>query len=261
MKTNLFCAFRNIKKNQVNSLITVIGLSLAIACSLIIFYIVSQESNYDNFHKNADKIYRINYSLRYVFGDDYKEVRVEPELANQLKKEIPQIDKSADYRSAFENQLRFNNNYYDVQLSLASEDFFDMFSFGFITGKQPKILSNPFEILLTRKLADKLITGKKNYNDLLGKTIEFPLNYPKNTFKIIGVLENIPRNSSISFDAIISGKTGRNFGGCDNNFGYTSVFYQVKEDAKTKDANRNVIQFVTKYYKPRVEEMQKTTSW
>ena len=256
MKTNLLYAFRNIKKNQVNSLITVVGLSLAIACSLIIFYIVSQENSYDNFHKNADKIYRINYTTKYVFGDD-KDVRVEPELADQLKKEIPQIDKSAEYRFAFEQQLRFNNNYYDVRLGLASEDFLDMFSFGFITGKLPKILSNPFEILITRKLADKLITGKKNYNDLLGKTIEFPLNYSKNTFKIIGVLEDIPKNSSISFDAIISGKTGRNFGGCDNSFGYTSVFYQVKDDAKTKDANSNVVRFVNKYYKARVEDMQK----
>ena len=255
MKTNLFYALRNIRKNQVNSLITVIGLSVAIACSLIIYYYVSQEYSYDNFHKNANKIYRINYTLRYVFGD-YKDVRVEPEIVDLLKKEIPQVEKSAEYRSAFEQQMRFKDIYYDAQIGLASEDFFDIFSFRFIAGKQTKILGNPYEIVITRKLADKLMAGKKEYESLLGKEVEFPLNYPKNAFKIVGVVEDVPRNSCIRFDAVLSGKTGRNFGGCDNNFGYTSVFYQVKPGGNAKDANRNVNQFVSKYYKPRVEEMQ-----
>lgn len=256
MKTNLFYALRNIRKNQVNSVITVIGLSIAIACSLIIFYYVSQENSFDQFHKNADKIYRINYKIRYVFADD-KDVRVEPEVADLLKKEIPQVEKSAEYRSAFQQQIRYNNTYYDIQLSLASEDFFDMFSFKFIAGKQTKALANPFEIVITRSFADKLVTSSKNYNELMGKELAFPLNYPKSSFKIVGIIEDVPKNSSLTFEAVVSGKTGRNFGGCDNNFGYTSVFYQLRENANTRDANKNVNQCIGRYYKPRVEDMQK----
>jgi ABC-type transport system, involved in lipoprotein release, permease component len=255
MKTNLFYALRNIRKNQVNSVITVIGLSIAIACSLIIFYYVSQENSFDQFHKNADKIYRINYKIRYVFADD-KDVRVEPEVADQLKKEIPQIEKSAEYRSAFQQQLRFNNIYYDIRLSIASEDFFDMFSFKFIAGKPSKTLGNPFEIVLTKSLANKLVSSSKNYNELIGKGLEFPLNYPKTAFKIVGIIEDVPRNSSLTFEAVVSGKTGRNFGGCDNNYGYTSVFYQLRDNANAKDANKNVTRFISRYYKARVEEMQ-----
>lgn len=255
MKINLIYALRNIRNNPVNSLITVFGLSVAIACSLIIYFYVVQEFNYDSFHKNADRIYRVNYNGRYVFGD-FKDVRVTPEVADLLKKEVPQIEKSAEYRYAFEQVISFEYNYFDVQTALASEDFFDMFSFDFIAGKQSKIFYNPYEAVITRKLADKLMAGKKSYDELIGKGLEFPLNYPNTAFRIIGIIETVPHNSSMDFDVIVSGKTGRNFGGCDNNFGYTSVFYQVKTDASHRDAEKNVNRFINKYYKGRVEDMQ-----
>lgn len=255
MKTNFFYAFRNIRNNPTNSIITVFGLAVAIACCLIIYFYVIQEYSVNSFHKNNNKIFRINYTSKYFIGT-YSDVRVEPEVADQLKKEIPQIDKSAEYRFAFEQLLTYKNNYFDVPLSLASEDFFRMFSFGFLAGNPSEVLINPNEIVITRKLADKLASGTKDYRDLLGKTVEFPLNYGNAPFKIVGIIENIPQNSSINFEAIITGKTGRNFGGCDNYFGYTSVFYQVKENANPKDAEKNVNQFITNYYKGRVKQMQ-----
>lgn len=255
MKINLIYAIRSIRNNPVNSLITIFGLSVAIACSLIIYFYVVQEFNYDSFHKNSDRIYRLNYSGRFVFGD-FKDVRVEPEIADLLKKEIPQVEKSAEYRFAFEQVLSFEYNYFDVKTALASEDFFDMFSFNFIAGKQSKIFYNPHEVVITRKLADKLMPAMKSYDELLGRGLEFQLNYPNIAFKIVGIIEDIPHNSSMEFDVIISGKTGRNFGGCDNNFGYTSVFYQVKPNVSHKDAEQNVNKFISKYYKGRVEDMQ-----
>lgn len=255
MKINLIYALRNIKNNPVNSLITIFGLSVAIACSLIIYFFVVQEFNYDSFHKNADRIYRINYKGRYVFGD-FKDVRVNPEVADLLKKDVPQIEKCAEYRYAFEQLATYNYNYFDVKTALASEDFFDMFSFTFIAGRPTKIFSGPFEAVITRKFADKLVGEKKNYGELIGKSVEFPLNYNKESFRIVGIVKEIPQNSSIEFDVVVSGKTGRNFGGCDNNFGYTSVFYMVKPNANPRDAEKNVNEFTRKYYKTTVEQMQ-----
>jgi putative ABC transport system permease protein len=255
MKTNLIYAFRNIRNNSVNSIITVAGLAVAIACCLILYLYVSQEYSVNSFHKNADKIYRINYKVKYIFLE-FKDVRVEPEIVEQLKKEVPQVDKSAEYRAAFENTLSFRNNYYDVQTSLASEDFFQMFSFKFLAGNPSEIFKNPYEIVITRKLADMLGIDNKNYSSLLGKNVEYTLVYGNTPLKIVGIVENILQNSSIYFDAVVSGKSARNFGGCDNGFGYTSVFYQIKENANAKDVERNVNQFVSKYYRERVKQMQ-----
>ena len=115
MKTNFIYALRNIRKNYINNIITVFGLSVAIACCLIIYMYIIQEYNYDNFHKNANRIYRINYILKYPMGTQ-KEVRLEPQLIDVLKKEVPQIDKCGEYRFAFTQLLCYNENYYDINM-------------------------------------------------------------------------------------------------------------------------------------------------
>ena len=255
MKTNLIYSFRNIKNNPINSAITIFGLSVAIACCLIIYFYVSQEYSYNNFHKNADSIYRINYKIKYIDGA-YDDVRVEPEVADQLKKEVPQVEKCAEYRFAFEHVMSYENQFYDAQMGYAGEDFFKMFSFDFITGDKSTVFSNPYEIILTKKFADKITAGKTPYDQLIGREVDFPLNYKDKPFKIVGILDDIPKNSSIDFDAVVSGKSGRSFGGCDNSFGYTSVFYQIKKNANANDAGKNVNQFIRKYYNNRIIGMQ-----
>jgi putative ABC transport system permease protein len=255
MKTDLLYAFRNIRNNPTNSIITIFGLAMAIACSLIIYLYISKEYSYDSFHKNESLIYRINYRVRNI-DVNYNDVRVEPEIVDQIKKEIPQIDKSAEYRFAFEENLNFRNNYYDVQTACASEDFFKIFSFPFLAGSPVEVLKDPNEVVITRKLADLLGVKDNDYSSLLNQHVEFELAYGNTPFKIVGIIENIPLNSSISFDAVVTGSTGRNFGGCDNLFGYTSVFYMLKDKAGAVDAGKNVVSFLNNYYKSRVEQAQ-----
>ena len=255
MKTNLIYAFRNIKNNWVNSTITVFGLAVAIACSLIIYFYVSQEYSYNSFLKNADSIYRINYKLGYNLGS-HDDVRLEPELAKLLPQKVPQIEKSAEYRHAFEQVLAFNNSFYDAKMSSASEDFFNIFDFDFIIKPGENVFTHPYEIVITKTLADKLISADETYEDLMDKTVEFPLNYGNNPFQIVGILADIPKNSTIQFDAVVSGISGNNFGGCDNNFGYTSVFYLVKPEANHKVAEGNVNTFLLDYYESRITDMQ-----
>jgi putative ABC transport system permease protein len=152
--------------------------------------------------------------------------------------------------------LRYNSQFYDVQIGYAGEDFFDIFSFGFIAGDASSVFTNPYEIIVTREFADKLTSGEIAYDDLLGHEVVFPLDYRDKPFKIVGVLNDLPKNSSINFEAVVSGKSGNNFGGCDNSFGYTSVFYQIKKNASAKDAEKNVNRFISEYYSSRVESMQ-----
>jgi len=57
-------AFRNLVKQRGRSLINIFGLSFSIAIVIIIFLYVSGELSYNNFHKNADRIYRMYTSVR-----------------------------------------------------------------------------------------------------------------------------------------------------------------------------------------------------
>ncbi len=255
MNTNLNYAFRNIKNNAVNSIITVFGLSVAVACCLIIYFYTSQEYSYNNFHKNADQIYRINYKIGYIEGS-YNDMRLEPELADLLPKEIPQIEKCSEYRFSFDQVIGFNNNYYDCTAGSASEEYFNMFSYDFIVKKKDTIFTNPYEVVLTKTMADNLLPEGQTYEDLLQTSIEFPLAYGDKQFQIVGIINDIPKNSTMNFTAVVSGKSGNNFGGCDNYFGYTTIFYQLKNGVNSNVAEQNINRYLLDYYKSRINDMQ-----
>jgi putative ABC transport system permease protein len=255
MKTNLLYALRNIKNNKVNSAINFLGLSVAVACCLLIYFYISQEYSYNNFHANANRIYRINYNNVYV-DERYNDVRLKPELAELLPKNIPQIEKCAEYRFSFGQVMLYRNNYYDAQIAYGSEDYFNMFSFKFIQKRNDSVFYNPYEIILTKTLADKLLGENKTYSDLLESTLEFPLDYQNIVFQIVGIIEDIPENSTMKFDAIVSGKSGNNFGGCDNGFGYATIFYQLNSGSDAKLAEQNINNYILTYYKSTIGDMQ-----
>ncbi len=256
MRTNLVYAIRNILKNATNSVISVVGLAIAVACCLWIYFFVSQEHSYNNFYKNAGRIFRINYELKYI-DETEQDVRVEPEIADLLVQNVPQIEKSTEYRFAFKHVLKHENEFFDTEMGYADREFFDIFSFQVIAGDQNEFFRNPDEIIITRELADKLMRkDKTDYSVLIGQGVEFPLNYNNRQFHITGILENLPPNSSFRrFEGIIPGENGRNFGGCDNSLGYTSIYYLVKENANIHDAEKNTIDQVKAYYDNRIQQL------
>ena len=65
LKNYLKIAVRNIKRNKIYSFINIAGLAIGIACCLLILLYIQDELSYDRFHKNADRIYRINTDLKF----------------------------------------------------------------------------------------------------------------------------------------------------------------------------------------------------
>jgi len=257
MKTNIIYSLRNIRKNLTNSVITVIGLGVAIACCLLVYFFVSQESGYNTFHKNSSNIYRIHYDLHYGDGRVFKTVRLNPDLVDELNEKVPQINKSAEFRYAFTPECKIEDEYFLIDMAYCSRDFFNIFSFDFLAGSGEKIFADPNEIIITKEFADKILPNG-NYSQLIGKTIDFPLHYSDKHFIVQGVLNDIPKNSSIYFQGIIPGSNERRFGGCNNWFGYASIYYMLKENADPKLVEKNVAKTVTDYYEGRIEEMKQS---
>ena len=256
MKTNLLYAIRNIKNNSVNSIITVVGLSVAIAFFLNIYFLVNQQYNFDTYHQNLDRIYRLNYHLTYI-DFDYSDVRLNPVLIDEIKDEVPQVEYCAEYRFAFNQLSKYKDKYFDAETGYASEEFFKIFTYKFIAGTPDDVLKNPYEIVLTKSYADKILGDSSNYGSLLGQMIEFPIAYSKNPFKIVAVIEDVPFNSSINFELLVSGESGRNFGGCDNYFGYTGIYYLLRKGTSRKDTEKNINELVKNHYTDAIERMQK----
>jgi putative ABC transport system permease protein len=222
-------------------------MSVGIACVLLIYLYVSQEFSYNDFHNDKNLIHRLNTELKLADGNIYKLAVLDYKLPGKLEKEVPQIEKSTAYREAYEVIFNYNNQIYKERLSLADANFFKIFSFDLIAGNRDKLFTNPDEIVITRKLADKYLkTNSETYQDLLGHTIILADNGP---FTISGILEDMPINSTISFAGIIPNyKYNSKFPQSNTFTGNSLVYVKLKKGSDVNLARKNITTVFNEHY-------------
>src|SRR3954453_8971729 len=92
-KTYFTTAFRNFWRNKVFSAINVLGLSIGISASLIIFLIVYYEFSYDKFEANRDRIYRVVLDAKFG-GTEGHSAAVPAPLAGTLQHEVTGVEQT-----------------------------------------------------------------------------------------------------------------------------------------------------------------------
>ena len=197
LKNYLKIALRNINRNKTISFIKISGLVVGLACFILIFLYVRYEKSYDTFHENSDRIFRVSTqdSGNIAKGNDIWAAS-NAALAPTLMDEFPEVSAATRFRPI--NRLlltKEEKNFYENGL-YTDEHFFDVFSFLLEKGDQNRILENPDSIVITRRLAEKFF-GNENP---VGET----LNCSLGDLEVVGVVENIPENSHIQFDWLIS---------------------------------------------------------
>lgn len=249
--------FRNIKRNKLNALITTVGLSIALASVLIIYLFIQQEKSYNGFHENADRIYRLNYNIQLKNGTRGAGHLINPDLAEVLSDKVPQILHCTPYRTGYMAQFDLEEKNLKIKLGIAEQDFFNMFSFKLLYGNKDELLTDPTNVVLTNSLAKKLIEkNSDNVDGLIGQNIRFTF-IPDTWFTIVGILEDIPKNSTIDFEAIIPYKYEGKFWQSNNGFGNSTLFYELKDDVASGQANDLISDVVKEFYKKDVERAQK----
>ena len=257
MRSRIQYSFRNIKRNKLNVAITTIGLSMAFASVLIIFLFVKQENSYNNFHENADRIYRLNYTITLKDGTRGSDNLIKPDLAKDLADKVPQIEYCTPYRVGYMAQLKLKEKNLKVKLGIAKQEFFDMFSFKLLKGNRNDLLIDPTNIVITKSLAQKITgTDLPDYDKLIGQGLEFT--FIKNvSFTIKGILDDAPKNSTLDFEAIIPFEYENAFWQSNNGFGNSILFYELKKDVLPEQANNLVFAEVKNFYKNDIDRAQK----
>lgn len=196
IKNYLKITLRNLWKNKVFSAVNIAGLSAGLAVFLLIMLWVKNEMSYNGFHPDKERIAMLMSNRS--FGN--KEVQTFPAvpslLADALKKDVPGIQYAAasswgDQRMFAYGEKRFNENGLFV-----GADFLKIFSFPLIKGNINTVLTEPNTVLISETLAKKYF-GKE---DPLGKIVNVDKAY---TYKVAGVLKDVPYNSTISFDFLM----------------------------------------------------------
>jgi putative ABC transport system permease protein len=214
MFKNLFkIAIRNILRDKTYSFINILGLTIGITCSMFLLMYILNELSYDRYHKNADNIYRIISHIKET-DNEFTWSVVQIPMAEELRNNYPEV-KNAVRIFGTGKELYKNGElqFYEDDFSLADSTVFDMFTYEFINGDMATALDNPFSIVLTESIAKKYFSSAA---DAFGKSLQ---NEAKEEFKVTGVIKDVPLNSHLRFDALISENTRPNRQGSWGNFG------------------------------------------
>ncbi|MGD9158246.1 MAG: ABC transporter permease [Desulfobacteraceae bacterium] len=197
LKNYFTIAVNNLLKNKLYSAINIIGLAIGMACTIMIMLWIQDELSYDKFHENADNLYRV---IEYqTYSDRRMQVEVTPHpLAAALKNDYPEVIESTRF-----NKLKFKNIAYNEKRfkgsdgAVADPSLFKMFTFPFLKGDPGTALSEPNSIVISGNFADRYFGTE----EALGKVLNVNNKYG---LKVTGIFKNVPNNSHIHFDYVIS---------------------------------------------------------
>ncbi|MDP4262377.1 MAG: ABC transporter permease [Bacteroidota bacterium] len=191
-------AFRQLKKNKGYSFLNILGLSLGMACAMLILLWVNDEVQYDRFHKDYSRLYQVLENQAYD-GKTYTFAALPGKFGPAIKQELPEIKYSA--RADWGSRVLFtlgDKSIYEVG-NFTDPDFLKMFSFKLLKGDTATLLTDPTSIIITNKMAEKFF-GKE---DAMGKTLK--VNNDK-LYTIKGIMEEPPPSSTLKFSWLASFK-------------------------------------------------------
>jgi putative ABC transport system permease protein len=197
---NLKVLLRAIKKNRVFSAINILGLSLGMACCLMISIYIWDELNYDSFHRKSASIFRITEKQDQA-GTLYN-VAVSPgPLAPAIDSAYPEIDKTVRFGKWSGLIKTSNQSFEEKQILFTENSIFHVFDFTLLKGNPAKALLAPDEIVITESTAARYFGPDwQTKTGLIGET--FSLNNSA-TFTLAGIAKDPPANSSITFDILL----------------------------------------------------------
>jgi putative ABC transport system permease protein len=185
-------AIRNLIKYKTYSFIHIAGLTIGIACLVLIFKYVQYELSFDQFNKNADRIYRIA-------GYDWAQTPVP--LSTELRQFYPEIINTVQIRKVDKVLLSCDREkFYEEGVIFSDPSIFDVFTFPLIYGNPQTVLNDPYSVVISQDAAKKYF-GIENP---VGKVFTYDEKY---NFTISGIFKNIPDNSHINFDFVFSLKS------------------------------------------------------
>ncbi len=247
LKNYILTAWRNLLKNRVFSIINLVGFSLGVACTILIFAYVWDELHFDQYHEHTERTYRV--ALERSFPNRTTGYATTPApLGPTIAREIPEVEAAARVFEPF-TQVRIkigDRSFFEENVYAADSTFFDIFSYESLEGSLSDALKQPRAAVLTDHMKTKLF-GK---NNALGELIEVG---DTSLYRVTAVIENPPKQSHFKFDMLLS---FHSFPFHQNTFwGSYSLYNYIRlKDPQTKQAvETKMPTIIEQYMAPQVE--------
>ncbi len=197
---------RNFRRQKLFSAINLLGLTVSMVSTLLIYIYVSHEFSYDRFHHNADRIYRVNQTFIWGEGDNHQFASTGPGVATALREELPEVELMTSLHTPGSLILSYTGDNKEVRsfeeekVLAADSNFFQMFNFPMIYGEPGSALRQANTLVMTES------TAKRYFGAInpVGKLLRSGQGSDQQTFEVTAVVKDPPGNTYINFNVLVS---------------------------------------------------------
>ena len=207
IKPHLSIALRVLRRNKAFSLLNVLGLSIGVAASILIFLVIRWETGYDHYHQNKDRIYRVVTSvLNRSNGEVVSQHAYAPlGLGDVIRNEVAGVEKTAAFfryiplqvhtaaKGVPDGKVFLQNN-----LVSAEPELFTMIDVKWLDGDASR-LKDPGTVVISSGTAEKWFG---DWQHVVGKTVE--LGSSREPLLITGVFRDLPPNTELPLEMVQS---------------------------------------------------------
>jgi putative ABC transport system permease protein len=263
LKNYITTALRALKRNWSYSIINVLGLTLGLACCLLLFVAVRYELSFDTHNANADRIYRmlganktdptgkpntgITFPALAALRNDFPELKQQLTLVTRIKSAVVAVPGKANA-----DTKRFQET--DGVIAFAEPEYFNIFDYTWKKGSPQTALNNPNTVVLSERIAQKYFGGANP----MGKTIRLE---NRMDFVVTGLIQDPLPTSSLPFDVFLSHASVLAYGSTSppddwkSTYGGAQIYLMLPPPtpgAETPAARmeRQLVGFVNKYHDP-----------
>jgi len=215
VKNYIKVAFRNLKKHKGYSFLNIAGFAVGMACCLLIVIYIRHELSYDQYHENADRVYRIVQDIQTKTSNRVF-APISPMVAPTLKKDFPQVEQTARiFPRGSVLVKQGDKKFYESRLVSADNEIFEVLTIPFIQGSPEHSLARPYTLVISKSTALKYF----GLVDPVGKILQIN----DIDFEITGVVKDAPENTHLDYDLITSLETLAEWGEMSN--WHSTMFY------------------------------------
>lgn len=201
IKNYFLIAWRNIKRNRVNSIINIAGLAIGMACVILIMFYVQDEFKYDRFLKNADRIFQVNM-IGSENGTDFPTGNTGAAIGPTMVSEYPEIESYVRIYRPGDKMVRHElgkdkeNFFTETRVLAVDSNFLMVFDYPMKEGDARTCLDKPNSLVITEGTATKYFGSESAMGKiLLLETDRVP-------FTVTGVVKTLPSQSTLQFDIL-----------------------------------------------------------
>ncbi len=185
--------FKTILRYRLSSGLTLLSLVIAFLGVIMLSLYISYERSFDTFHSNGKNTY--------LFSFNNQDFWFPALLADEMKKGLPEVENSVVVSQWWDKYIyKDGEELRDAvqgEFLAVSADFLKVFDFNLLQGDKETVLVEPKSVVISQNLAHKVF-GDVNP---VGQYVN--LGYQMQ-YKVTGVMENMPKNSAFTSDALVS---------------------------------------------------------